>query len=206
MDLVERVAAAVAAVQHENALILAGLQSRGIEFNLDVATFQRTDPQASSPLPPSPEPGSSPVARRRHHRSGRRSQRTETRRSKPSYRIRARNPCARARENNRPPPPARTWTGSHGAARAPRFARLIAHAEASQYAPRREAHELVLGVARRERAARGDRARGRVDDRPRRVAPAVALAVDRRDRVKRLARGARERHRERRRSQGGGGR
>ena len=80
------------------------------------------------------------------------------------------------------------------------------NAEASQYAPRREAHELVLGVARRERAARGDRARGRVDDRPRRVAPAVALAVDRRDRVKRLARGARERHRERRRSQGGGGR
>ena len=41
MDLVERVAAAVSAVQHENALILGELQAKGIEFNLDAAAFQR---------------------------------------------------------------------------------------------------------------------------------------------------------------------
>lgn len=66
MDLVERVAAAVSGVQHENALILNELQAKGIEFNLDVAAFARVDTDPEAPLPPSsPEPGASSPTRRR---------------------------------------------------------------------------------------------------------------------------------------------
>ena len=65
MDLVERVAAAVSGVQHENALILNALQAKGIEFNVDVAAFQRVDTESEAPLLPSPEPTASPTRRRR---------------------------------------------------------------------------------------------------------------------------------------------
>ena len=67
MDLVERVAAAVGGVQHENALILDELQAKGIEFNLEVAAFARVDAEPEAPLPPSssPEAGASSPTRRR---------------------------------------------------------------------------------------------------------------------------------------------
>tara|TARA_B100000768_G_C10985776_1_gene251791 strand:- start:22 stop:483 length:462 start_codon:yes stop_codon:yes gene_type:complete len=72
MDLVERVAAAVSSVQHENALILNELQTKGIEFNLDVAAFARVDTEPEAPLPPSsPEPGASSPTRRRRSMSKR---------------------------------------------------------------------------------------------------------------------------------------
>jgi hypothetical protein len=73
MDLVERVAAAVGGVQHENAVILNELQAKGIEFNLDVAAFARVDTEPEPPLPPSssPEPGASSPSRRRRSTSKR---------------------------------------------------------------------------------------------------------------------------------------
>jgi len=73
MDLVERVAAAVGGVQHENALILNELQAKGIEFNLDMAAFARVDTEPEPLLPPSssPEPGASSPSRRRRSTSKR---------------------------------------------------------------------------------------------------------------------------------------
>ena len=64
---VERVATAVRAQQHENALILNSLHARGVTFNIEDATFHRTDTDAARS--PSPTAGGAGRSRKKKKRT-----------------------------------------------------------------------------------------------------------------------------------------